>query len=166
MKYGEAGDGLGEINANRLRYAATTGRVLIRWDGARQPTIWTVPAPDVDPRDARLELARRYLHVFGPGTAAGFAQWAGIGPAGGRAAFEALAGSLTAVRTPVGDAWILTADEPTFRARRGTCGAGAASPERGRVLPLAGSRPRAAGPAIRIAGLSSGPRASGPAPSS
>ena len=118
MGYGEAGDGLGEI-PNRLRYAATTGRVLIRWDGARQPTIWTVPPPDVDPRDARLELARRYLHVFGPGTAAGFAQWAGIGPAGGRAAFEALAGSLTPVRTPVGEAWILTADEPTFRAGGG-----------------------------------------------
>ena len=124
MTYGEAGDGLGE-NPNRLRYAATTGRVLIRWDGARQPTIWTVPPPDVDPRDARLELARRYLHVFGPATAAGFAQWAGIGPAGGRAAFEGLAGSLTPVRTPVGDAWILASDEPTFRA-----GGGPAAPAR------------------------------------
>ena len=119
MKYGDAGDGLGEANANRLRYAATTGRVLIRWDGARQPTVWTVPAPAVDPWDARLELARRYLHVFGPGTAAGFAQWAGVGPAGGRAAFEALAETLTAVRTPVGEAWILTADEGMFRARGG-----------------------------------------------
>jgi hypothetical protein len=27
---------------------------------ARQPTVWSVPPPDVDPRDARLELARRY----------------------------------------------------------------------------------------------------------
>ena len=118
MTYGAAGDGLGEI-PNRLRYAATTGTVLIRWDGARQPTIWTVPPPAVDPRDARLELARRYLHVFGPATAAGFALWAGIGSAGGRAAFEELAGSLTPVRTPVGDAWILTSDEPTFHAGGG-----------------------------------------------
>jgi hypothetical protein len=118
MTYGEAGNGLGEI-PNALRYAATTGRVLIRWEGARQPTIWTVPAPDVDPRDARFELARRYLHVFGPSTAAGFAQWAGIGSAGGRAAFEGLADSLTPVRTPVGDAWILAGDEPTFRAGGG-----------------------------------------------
>jgi hypothetical protein len=116
MTYGEAGRRLGEV-PNRLRYAATTGRVLIRWDGARQPTVWTVPPPDVDPRDARLELARRYLHVFGPATPAGFSQWAGIGPAGGRAAFDGLGllGSLTRVRTPVGDAWILTRDEPTFR---------------------------------------------------
>ncbi len=115
MTYGEAGRGLG-VSPNSLRYAAATGTVLIRWDGARQPTVWTVPPPDVDPRDARLELARRYLHVFGPATPDGFAQWAGIRPrAAGRAAFDALVGSLTPVRTPVADAWILTADEPTFR---------------------------------------------------
>jgi winged helix DNA-binding protein len=118
MTYGEAGRGLGEI-PNRLRYAAATGRVLLRWDGARQPTVWTVPPPDVDPRDARLELARRYLNVFGPATPATFAGWAGIGPADGRVAFDALAGSLTPVRTPVHDAWILTRDEPTFRAPSG-----------------------------------------------
>jgi winged helix DNA-binding protein len=118
MRYGEAGRGLGE-HPNLLRYAAPTGRVLIRWDGARQPTVWTTPPPDGDPRDARLELARRYLHIFGPATPATFAQWAGIGPADGRAAFDALVGSLTPVRTPVGDAWILTRDEPTFRAPGG-----------------------------------------------
>jgi hypothetical protein len=73
MTYGEAGRGLGE-HPNRLRYAAPTGRVLIRWEGARQPTVWTVPPPAVDPRDARLELARRYLHGFGPGTAETFAE--------------------------------------------------------------------------------------------
>ena len=44
MTYGEAGRGLGE-HPNRLRYAAPTGTVLIRWDGARQPTVWTVPPP-------------------------------------------------------------------------------------------------------------------------
>ena len=115
MTYGEAGRGLGE-HPNRLRYAAPTGTVLIRWDGARQPTVWTVPAPEVDPREARLELARRYLHVFGPTTPEAFAQWAGIAPAQGRAAFDALSGSLTPARTPIGDGWILTRDEPTFRA--------------------------------------------------
>jgi len=118
MTYGEAGQGLG-IHPNRLRYAAPTGTVLIRWDGARQATIWTVPVPDVDPLEARLELARRYLHVFGPTTPSAFAEWAGIGPAGGRAAFDALVGSLTPVRTPVGVAWVLTSDEPTFRAPAG-----------------------------------------------
>jgi len=115
MTYGEAGRGLGQ-HPNSLRYAAPTGTVLIRWDGARRPTVWTVPAPEVDPREARLELARRYVHIFGPTTPEAFAQWAGIAPAQGRAAFAALSGSLTPARTPVGDGWILTPDEPTFRA--------------------------------------------------
>jgi hypothetical protein len=101
---------------NAIRYATTTGTILIRWEGARAPTIWAVPRPAIDPFDARLELARRYLHVFGPTTPAAFAEWAGIGPAQGRAAFDALAGSLVPVHTPVGDAWILAADEPAARA--------------------------------------------------
>src|SRR5216110_1125233 len=90
MKYGEAGRTLGEHNANRLRYAAPTGTVLIQWDGARQPTVWTVPRPEVDPRDARLELARRYLQIFAPTTAEAFAEWAGISAPRGVAAFDAL----------------------------------------------------------------------------
>ena len=114
MRYDEAAQGIGEKVANRLRYATTTGRVLIRWDGARQPTIRTVAAPPVEPREARLELARRYLRVFGPGTPAAFARWAGIGPAQGQNAFDGLARSLTAVRTPVGEASILSRDESEF----------------------------------------------------
>lgn len=115
MGYGEAGDGLG-VNPNRLRYAAPTGTVLMRWDGARQATIWTAPVPKVAPREARLQLARRYLHVFGPTTGTAFAKWAGIGPREGPAAFEALGKSITSVRTPIGDRWILSNDEPMFRA--------------------------------------------------
>ena len=118
MTYGEAGDALGE-HPNRLRYAAPTGTVAIRWDGARQPTIWTLPRPDVDARDARLELARRYLHVFGPTTPEAFAEWAAIPSRRGVDAFDALGRSLTPVRTPIGDAWILTRDEPSFRAALG-----------------------------------------------
>jgi hypothetical protein len=64
---------------NGLKYATTTGTVLIRWEGARAPTIWTVPRPEIDPLDARRELARRHLHVFGPSTQQAFAIWAGIG---------------------------------------------------------------------------------------
>ena len=116
MSANEAGHALGLDHPNQLRYAALTGRVLIRWDGAKRPTIWTVPAPDVDPLDARAELARRYLHVFGPGTAEAFAEWAGIKPPRGRAAFEAIGHSLTAVTTPIGDGWILSEDEASFTA--------------------------------------------------
>lgn len=127
MTYGEAGRGLG-VSPNSLRYAAPTGRVLIRWDGARQPTVWTVPAPEVDPFDARLELARRHLHVSGPSTAAAFARWAGIRPPAARAALEALRASLVPVRTPIGDAWILAADEPAFRVAGGAVIGGPAVP--------------------------------------
>jgi len=118
MTHSEAWDAMDVGNANRLRYAAATGTVLIRWEGARQPTVWSVPPPDVDPRAARLELARRYLRVYGPATPGAFGVWAGIGPRPGMAAFEALGQELTPVRTPVGDAWILTQDEATFRAAR------------------------------------------------
>jgi hypothetical protein len=114
LGYGEAGDQMG-IPPNRLRYAALTGRVQMRWSGARQPTIWMVPPPDVDPMDARLELARRYLNVYGPASASAFAKWAGVGRAEGPAAFEALGTELVPVTTPIGQAWILADDEPTYR---------------------------------------------------
>ncbi|MCU0504252.1 MAG: winged helix DNA-binding domain-containing protein [Chloroflexi bacterium] len=114
MPYGEAGRGLGH-HGNMLRYAAPTGRVLIRWDGARPPTVWTVPPPVTSADEARRELARRYLHVFGPTTPASFVEWAGIRPPRGRSPFGPLAAELVPVRTPIGDAWILAADEAAFR---------------------------------------------------
>jgi hypothetical protein len=121
----EAGDALGLRNHNQLRYAAPTGTVVIRWEGARAPVVWTVPRPQVEPREARLELARRYLHVFGPTTRTAFARWAGIGSRDAESAFAGLGASLTPVRTPIGDGWILSRDESAFRA-----GVGPAAPAR------------------------------------
>ncbi len=118
MTYGEAGRAIG-VHPNSLRYGATTGTVVIRWEGARLPTVWTVPRADVDPLDARRELARRYLRAFGPSTPAAFARWAGISLRAGAGTFGTLRRSLTAVRTPLGEAWILTRDEPIFRADPG-----------------------------------------------
>ncbi len=115
MPYAEAGRALG-VHHNMLRYAAATGTVLIRWEGARQPVIWTVPPPRADPGEARLELARRYLHVYGPATPAAFGRWAGIGARYGAAAFEALRAELAPVLTPGGQAWILAGDEAACRA--------------------------------------------------
>ena len=115
LPFGEAGRGMG-VPANSLRHGALTGRVLLRWDGARQPVVWTVPPPDIDVTRARLELARRYLHVFGAATPAAFARWAGVSATDAASAFRDLAPELLAVRTPIGDAWMLAADEPAMRA--------------------------------------------------
>ena len=105
------------LHPNALRYAAPTGRFLIYWDGSRQPLIWKVPAPTIDPVEARLELARRHLHVFGPTRPESFASWAGVRPTAAASSFEALSSELVPVRSPVGEAWILASDESTFHAR-------------------------------------------------
>jgi hypothetical protein len=117
-------------NSNRMRYAAPTGTVAIRWEGARQPDVWIVPRPEMSIADARRELARRFVHVFGPATHAAFTNWAGIGPAQGRATFDELnaAGELVPAATPIGPAFILASDEVSFRAPR-------ARPAAARLLP-------------------------------
>src|ERR671924_469336 len=122
----ESGRALGI--GNEIRYAATTGTVAIRWDGARAPIVWTVPAPEVDPADARRQLARRYLHIFGPTTADGFARWAGISRRSAISAFDSLEGSLLPVRSPLGDEWLLAEDETAMRA-------GETTPAPARLLP-------------------------------
>jgi hypothetical protein len=101
---------------NELRYATTTGTIAIRWGGARAPEVWAVAAPEISPGDARRELARRYLHAFGPTTACGFARWAGISRQSAADAFTSLEGSLLPLRTPLGDEWLLAEDEPAIRA--------------------------------------------------
>jgi winged helix DNA-binding protein len=102
-------------SGNAIRYAALTGTVLIRWDGARQPTMWTVSASDVSAAQALQALARRYLHVFGPSTAEVFARWAGVDATAALAAFDALDNELMTVRTPLGEARILVEDVPVIR---------------------------------------------------
>ena len=119
MLQGDAARMMGVKHPNLLRYAAPTGTVVIYWDGARQPVIWSVPRPEMDSHQARLELARRYLHVFGPSTSEAFAGWAGIGLLSGVTTFEALGKSLTRVSSPIGEAWILRRDEPLFRTAPG-----------------------------------------------
>jgi hypothetical protein len=100
---------------NELRYATTTGTIAIRWGGARAPVVWTVDAPDVDPADARRDLARRYLRIFGPSTSERFARWAGVSRRSAVGTFASLEGSLLPVRSPLGDEWLLAEDEPEMR---------------------------------------------------
>jgi hypothetical protein len=111
---GPVGKALG-VHPSALRYAAPTGRFAIRWDGARRPTVWMLPPPEIEPAEARRELARRYLHVLGPGTPDSFAQWAGIRDERAEATFQSLRRSLAPVRTPIGEAWILRRDEEEYR---------------------------------------------------
>src|SRR3954453_5311201 len=100
-----------------LRYAATTGTIAIRWEGARAPMVWAVAPPKIEPAAARRELAQRYLHVFGPATADGFARWAGVSRRAAADSFVSLEGSLLPVRSPLGEEWLLAEDEPAIRAR-------------------------------------------------
>jgi len=127
MPYSEAGRALG-VAPNQLRYAAPTGTVLIRWEGAGKPVIWTVPAPDISPDEALVSLARRFLHVFGPATSVAFSHWAGIKPRRAAEAFDLLGGSLTPIRTPIGDAWLLDRDTDILRG-------GGSTPAPARLLP-------------------------------
>lgn len=100
---------------NAIRYATTTGTLLIRWQGARAPILRSVEAPAVGPAEARRELARRFLHVYGPTDADAFGEWAGIAARTARAVFAELEPELLGVRTPIGDRLLLAADEPTLR---------------------------------------------------
>ncbi|HJP87608.1 MAG TPA: crosslink repair DNA glycosylase YcaQ family protein [Candidatus Limnocylindrales bacterium] len=115
MRYDDAGVALG-LHGNQFRYGASTGTILLRWEGARRPVVWTVPRPSIAPDDARLEIARRYVHILGPTTAEAFAKWLGIGLPQARRAFAALESELIPARTHVGDGWILASDEPSFAA--------------------------------------------------
>ncbi len=114
MRYDDAGRALG-VHGNNLRYAALTGRLAIRWEGARRPTVWTVPAPSIGAAEATRELARRYLHIFGPATSTAFGKWAGIGVQAAARAFGDLRAELVGVVTPAGEAWLQARDEAVVR---------------------------------------------------
>jgi winged helix DNA-binding protein len=100
---------------NAIRYATLTGRLAIRWEGARAPLVWIVPPAAISPEDALLELARRHLHVFGPTNPAAFAKWGGVGAREAARAYEQLGPELIPVRTPIGDGYLLAADEAAAR---------------------------------------------------
>jgi hypothetical protein len=126
MTDNELGRAIGVGNA--MRYAAPTGTIAIRWEGARAPLVWRVDAPDVAPVDACRELARRYLRIFGPTTAKSFTRWAGITQRAGVNAFASLEAELLPVRSPLGDEWLLAEDEETMRSDE-------AAPAPARLLP-------------------------------
>jgi hypothetical protein len=86
----------------------------LHWAGSGAPEISKRAAPDISPSGARRELARRFLHTLGPASSDGFSKWAGIRPARATAIFAELENEVIPVRTQVGDAWLLAADEPAL----------------------------------------------------
>ena len=115
MKDSEVGRARG-VNPSCSDTQRRQGRSPSAGTARERRSVWTVAAAKVDPADACRELARRYLHIFGPTTADGFARWAGISRSAAATAFGSLEGSLLAVRTPLGDEWLLASDEPAMRA--------------------------------------------------
>jgi hypothetical protein len=114
MRYDDAGQALG-VHGNTLRYAALTGTLAIRWEGARRPLVWTIPAPEITAAAAALELARRFLHILGPATLDAFAKWAGMGAREAARAFDDLGEERLPVLTPAGESSMLASDEATMR---------------------------------------------------
>ena len=115
MSYADAGHAMA-VDPNSLRYGTTTGRILIRWEGAGRPLIWAVPGPG-DERGGRASRAGSALPARPRARDGGrVRRLAGIGPARASRIVDALAGELTPVATPIGDRWILTRDAASFRA--------------------------------------------------
>lgn len=68
------------------------------------------PLPGPKPAQARAELARRYLHCYGPSTPGDFSEWAGIAPAQARRAWTLIQDETTAVDFAGQQAWLLKRD--------------------------------------------------------
>ena len=110
-----------------LRAAAVTGRLHIRWDAS---TITVIPAepPDIDAEEARLELARRFLHWHGPAGPLHLARWAGVTREDARATWARLGPELVPVSVAGRARWLLAVDQPALAA--------AARPTGVRLLPM------------------------------
>ncbi len=105
-----------------LRGACATGRVVLRWTTsalyARE-----VPAPEVDFREAHLELCRRHVRAFGPTTAETFGWWAGLSRPDARTVWGWLADELLSVELEGRAAAILACDEDAVRSASPVTGA-------------------------------------------
>ena len=94
-----------EGSVRRVREAAASGTIGIRWDGSRID-VWSIESPDDDAEACRRELARRYFRAFGPSTPPAFAIWAGIDRHDADTTFERLRPELVEVRLGGSVRWI------------------------------------------------------------
>ena len=90
--------------ASMLWRYATVGAGA-RLDSARR---YRSAGPARAPKAA--DAVRRYLHFYGPGTPAGFAEWAGVARPHGQRLWDEVEGELAEVRLGRGAAWLLRED--------------------------------------------------------
>jgi DNA glycosylase AlkZ-like len=98
-----------------LRLAGTAGVFCYGWPEGRSQMlmatdIWLGEPLGGDVRADRVELARRFVHAYGPTSSRQFAAWTGIGADDARARFAALERELVEVRLDGSPGWILAAD--------------------------------------------------------
>jgi hypothetical protein len=103
-----------------LRLAGTAGIFCYGWpQGTRQmltaTDIWLGEPLGGDVRSGRVELARRFVHAYGPVAPRHFASWSGIGVAEARDRFLDLGDELVEVRVDGVPAWVLAADLDELR---------------------------------------------------
>jgi hypothetical protein len=110
-----------------IRSTCVTGKVHIRWDASKIDLV-PAKAPKVEPEEARLELARRFLHWMGPAGPGHFGKWAGISPADASETWRAIGRELVHVDFEGRGRWVLASDESRIR--------NAKSSEGVRFLPL------------------------------
>ncbi|MDQ1397722.1 MAG: hypothetical protein QOG64_2981, partial [Acidimicrobiaceae bacterium] len=96
-------------NPTMVRAASATGRVHIRWD-TRRTEIIAADRPALDPGEARVELARRFLHWHGPANSNHFARWAGISRVDADRTWDSLSLEIVPVAVETRPRWMLAAD--------------------------------------------------------
>ena len=97
-----------------VRTANVTGRYRIRWDASRVTVIPT-DRPEIDPDQARIELARRFLGWHGPATSDQFARWAGVSREDATLTWKVLAPQLISVAMDGQVRHLLAQDEESLR---------------------------------------------------
>jgi len=109
LRVAEVSERLHLAHQTHIRGVAVTGRVHIRWDASN---IWLIPVerPGIDVDDARRELARRFVHWYGPTTVAMLARWTGVRPAEARGTWADIEGELVEVDLDGEHRFILAAD--------------------------------------------------------
>lgn len=80
-----------------------------------RPESWLPSWRTVDPEEAIVEMARRYLRIYGPATKLDFARWWGAWPGVANAAWKGLAKELVAVSLEGTRADLLAEDVPVIR---------------------------------------------------